>query len=611
MNENCSAGSDVSTPRSTISVKFIKKFGILTLLLLGYSILKNSNFELVEHFIRDSFQYLNSTNEVDNSFVTLTMNLNVAGSSSPHPVDDIKKVVNKVQEANPKNVIVMMEPLDFVTDKESKEELYRYFVNQKNLFLNKFDARAELSSFENDELFRNFDRFIHFYKSTDPQDKVNRRALISLSATGDVELFNDLVKLGYTPKPPSFFRYSFDYWNSKQVYLKNYPLGTFGNYQTKDLFEGHIESNVFNGKTVIIGTNDEFSRLLTRSPFNFFDVRKKLAYQKNWIPLQDTLANNLSLLTTGNYIKLIQNFDDLMITTAFLALILLIPINFYSLVFIFLSAIPLLYFASVIIYFFWDFYVDVSRSIILLAVTQYFGLPLLFLDKYKQEQSNKYHELNEARINALISISEQVAHDLRSPLSTVNLLISKAQFENEGNRGLIKNAIERIDVIIDEILSAGKITKNPLSICKIELLDFVTSIIREKSIHSPKIQFEINIDPKVCVMADKLALSRVLNNIIDNSLSAFNERITTNPKISIEGAVARNYYEIYVADNGPGISEEIVTLLGEKRVSSKTRKNGFGIGFLLSKKLVIEMGGTLRIKETSSSGTTVLISLPT
>jgi signal transduction histidine kinase len=337
-------------------------------------------------------------------------------------------------------------------------------------------------------------------------------------------------------------------------------------------------------------------------------VKKESEFQRTGIPLQDTLANNFSALTTGNYIKIPKNFDDLIITSIFLFFIFVLPLKFRTRIFLFLSVIPFWIAIVVFSYLISNTYLDVSRSIVILVLFQYFGLPLVFLWKYKNEESSKLYQLNEARINALIAVSEQVAHDLRSPLSTINLMLTKAHFSNEEIGNLVKNSLVRIDNIIEEILAAAKFTKQPKMLQKIDLFEVINQIIKERELSQIQVKFENDVAPNTKVIADKLALTRALINIVENAIAAFDIN-SDSRKVKFHGFQNQTTYILSIIDNGPGIPQEILALLGEKKVTSKKGTLGTGIGFLLSKKMIADMGGDLKISSSTEKGTTISITL--
>jgi signal transduction histidine kinase len=587
-----------------LSKIWISKFVILVLLITSYKVLENFKFEAIDHFVRDSLQFLNRTSEVDSSFVTLNININTDGISVPHTFEGIKKVIDRVQCYEPKNIVIMMEPLDFSQDPLEKKKIFQYLQSQQNLFLNKYEARNAIASFGKDELFKNFKRFIHFYKCSDSsKERENRRALISLSSFGEVELFDDLRQLGYTPKSETDFKYSFEYWNSKQIFLKSYPLGTFGNYQTSNLFDETFDGSLVKNKTVIIGTNDEFSHLVSKSPFSLFGMKTEMDYQKNWIPLQDVLANNFSHLTTGTYIKFLRDIDDLFIVLLLLYVIILIPIKFEKKLYLMLSLIPTIVVIEVVLYLIGNYYINFSRSLVILVLGQYFILPLILLWKFKKQEEEKYNELNKMRVDALIEVAEHVAHDLRSPLSTVNLVTYKATFENAEHREILKSALTRIDQIIGEILNSAR-SNDSASKSLVDVFEVSDPLISELKSKYSNIEFHSSIRKNVCILhSDNLKLSRILSNIFQNSIEALTDSEITNPKITLDFEFRSQNLLIKISDNGPGIRPEILKLLGTKQITAKVKSKGYGIGILQSKKLIEELGGKFTISSEIGRGT--------
>jgi signal transduction histidine kinase len=187
-------------------------------------------------------------------------------------------------------------------------------------------------------------------------------------------------------------------------------------------------------------------------------------------------------------------------------------------------------------------------------------------------------------------------------------MLTKAHFSNEEIGNLVKNSLVRIDNIIEEILAAAKFTKQPKMLQKIDLFEVINQIIKERELSQIQVKFENDVAPNTKVIADKLALTRALINIVENAIAAFDIN-SDSRKVKFHGFQNQTTYILSIIDNGPGIPQEILALLGEKKVTSKKGTLGTGIGFLLSKKMIADMGGDLKISSSTEKGTTISITL--
>lgn len=577
---------------------------------LGYILLKDSFVTQIDFFNRDLLQNLNSPSEVDQRLVTLNIDLKPDGANYPHRAEEIKTIVDKLKTFQAKHIILMMEHLDFEQSIFEKQKLYKV-LSENKIYLNQNEARDDKNLFQNEEVFKEYPYFITFYRTRDSEKRENRRALLQIDAQPPNELFGQLTQMGLNPKPIEYYEYRFEYQRSQQAYVKNFPLGTYGNYHSTDLISGKIEGSVFKDRVVIIGTNDHLSFMNSKSIFYLGKTKLSPDYSKTLVPLQDVFANIINFHISGNYIKFIKNFNDLLTVCIILCVLVMLNFDIRKKLFVFYSLIPAIYLLMLTIYVAGDFYIDWSRSITLLALLQYIGTPIIFFAYFKKQEQQKLLAVNDARIDALLTVSEKVAHDIRSPISTVNLLLSKAMFENEEYRLLINSSIERINKIIESILSNYKTTG--FNIANLETVDLnliISSILSEKKVLAPDTHFINNVESsKAVVIASAAELERVISNIVDNSIQAFlNDKSNLTVQFDVNASGA--FTDLIISDNGSGIPENVLNLIGQQRISTKKQGDGNGIGLLHAKRVINQFGGSLKINS-SQKGTSIIISLKT
>ncbi len=564
-------------------------------------------------FNRDAFQYLNFNDKIEPNIVTFNINIGLDGISRPHTFENTKRIIEKIESYEPRNIIIMMEPLDFENSLVNRKKLFDYFLEKKNIYVNKLDARDRITNFNTDPIFKNYPQLLEFERCTDSdKNKESRRAMLSVEAQAPIELTDSLRKMGLSPKPLDYYEYSFDSWNSRQAYIKNFTLGAYGNYQSNDLFANKLTKNIFKDKIVIIGTHDHFSYLNSRSIFNLFGVRRSGDYNKSRVPAQDVLANVINFHTTGNYIKLLNKFNDILFIIVFLCILIFININLKRKLYVFYSALPTIYILAALMYITGSYYVDFSRSVILLISLQYLTIPMVVFLFYKEQQQNSMAAINNARIDALLTVSEKVAHDIRSPISTINLMLTKAQFEKNEYADLIESSLKRINSIIETLLATNKHTiDSQVNIENLNLMYIVKSIIAEKKVLSPDVNFELNCSSNVELLTkvDKIEIERVLSNILDNSIHAVS-KIENSPQIKINLSNDSKHTFVLIADNGSGIPVNILNLLGKQRISTKNSQEGSGIGLLNAKRIIDRLGGKFEVTSENYKGTSIKLSLP-
>ncbi len=102
------------------------------------------------------------------------------------------------------------------------------------------------------------------------------------------------------------------------------------------------------------------------------------------------------------------------------------------------------------------------------------------------------------------------------------------------------------------------------------------------------------------------AISNLISNAIQASASTPGDR---ELRISVGGRVENSILFIWVADNGMGMSEEVMQRLFTKFYSTKGSR-GTGLGLVVTQKVIEEHGGNISVESTLGMGTRFHIEIP-
>lgn len=123
------------------------------------------------------------------------------------------------------------------------------------------------------------------------------------------------------------------------------------------------------------------------------------------------------------------------------------------------------------------------------------------------------------------------------------------------------------------------------------------------------IQFRMSINDDVpsMVTLDRVALERILGNLISNAMK-YTERGKVNCDVSL---LPSRDLQFRVVDEGPGFSDAALALLFELRGRPKdATKPGTGLGLHIAKELSDNMGGRLLVSNRATGGALVSLSIP-
>ena len=148
---------------------------------------------------------------------------------------------------------------------------------------------------------------------------------------------------------------------------------------------------------------------------------------------------------------------------------------------------------------------------------------------------------------------------------------------------------------------------------KIQLKPVVDEITEIFILASQKKQIEVKctIQDETFIFADENMLKTILRNLVNNAIKFTH----TNGIVEIYTETRDSQLDIYVKDNGIGISEEkLKEIFSTSTISGSygtDNEKGSGLGLMISKEFIEKHGGILEIESELKSGSTFKISLPT
>ena len=220
---------------------------------------------------------------------------------------------------------------------------------------------------------------------------------------------------------------------------------------------------------------------------------------------------------------------------------------------------------------------------------------------------------NKKEIREIENFIGSLTHELKTPLSTISLIIEnlrqRRDKENENEYRIIEEENKRSREIIERILYASRFKNYSIIREEFNINDLITDISNRIMSSFNTIDIILRLDNgNSIIFADRLHITNVINTLIDNSIK-YNDN---SPKIEIESRRIKNYLEIGIRDNGIGIPKKERDKVFRKYYRAKNTKNrkGFGIGLSYVREVVLAHKGRVNIDKEIEIGTRIIILLP-
>ncbi len=218
--------------------------------------------------------------------------------------------------------------------------------------------------------------------------------------------------------------------------------------------------------------------------------------------------------------------------------------------------------------------------------------------------ANMSHELR-TPLNAIIGFSQMMENAFFGPLGSEKYVEYVRDIHLSGT-----NLLELIDDILEMArIDTGRIQLEPrefrLGIAIDAAVAKLGTQLEEKSI-----QFVRRGNEKIQLHADRKALDRILNQLLQNAFKFTPE----NGTVALRTQKIGDAVNIYIEDSGIGISKPMLEALGQpfKQTGGQMRNGmkGSGLGFSIAKSLAQLHGGSVRVRSREGVGTIVMVHLP-
>jgi signal transduction histidine kinase len=227
---------------------------------------------------------------------------------------------------------------------------------------------------------------------------------------------------------------------------------------------------------------------------------------------------------------------------------------------------------------------------------------------------NRMLDRIESSMHQLHTITDSLAHDLRSPVTAIRgkleMSLSRASLNDQTEP--IVAAIEELDRLTEFLnksldVAEAKADALRLSRSEIDLDELFRSMIGlyEPSMADHGLQIRLRSGGPLIVTADEALLHRMVANLFDNELKHLPAACTVTIELQASDGAAL----LVLEDDGPGFDAEVLPHLFERRVRGKN-SNGHGLGLAFVDAVTRAHGGSVSALNREEGGARLVVALP-
>lgn len=210
---------------------------------------------------------------------------------------------------------------------------------------------------------------------------------------------------------------------------------------------------------------------------------------------------------------------------------------------------------------------------------------------------------------AMGQMLEMIAHQWRQPISSIGMISNNLLFditleqcnaENiEYELNNINTQVEYLSHTINDFTNFFKQGKEK-QLFQLDIMIEKTLSLIKKQLDSRKIEVHISHNCPITLFAYRNELMQVILNILNNSKEVLEGLKAQNKKITITTTVTEGVAILKISDTGGGIDQETMPHIFEPYFSTKTKKEGTGLGLYMSKIIIQEhLQGEISVNNTT------------
>jgi two-component system sensor histidine kinase/response regulator len=226
------------------------------------------------------------------------------------------------------------------------------------------------------------------------------------------------------------------------------------------------------------------------------------------------------------------------------------------------------------------------------------------------------------RLASLGQASAEFVHDLGNPLTIVwgyvQLLAKKLEQSETENGAKSQTSAKELQIIEQNVRLCRELLTMWQSYGSEEAAPHksiaICAIVREvvRGVGPMAVQNGVELKSNLCedpctLLGNSVQMTRAIQNVIINAVQAVSEK---KGKVMVSCLRKDFYVDVRIEDNGYGIAPEQLAKIFDPYFTTKQGKSGTGLGLYITKKVVEDHNGSIKVDSTAQVGTSFTIRLP-
>ena len=234
---------------------------------------------------------------------------------------------------------------------------------------------------------------------------------------------------------------------------------------------------------------------------------------------------------------------------------------------------------------------------------------------------NQMAEQLENNITAHQRLLGDVSHELRSPLTRLQLAVALAEknigndIEQQKHLNRCETEVERLDEMIADVLTLSRLEHNQTVFVAddTDLSALLTQVVNDCQYFatSKGVTIALKAQNNCVLLADSKLLSSAISNVVNNAV-----KYSPNDKVvTVELSQQNEQLMLSISDQGSGVPNDMIDKLFTPffRVADARDRSsgGTGLGLAIAQQAIVFHQGEIIAQNQESSGLKVIITLPT